>query len=45
MFVDTAIACAIFKSGLQDYLNYKFYDKSFKERSKYATIGYQNKYD
>ena len=44
MFVDTAISCAIFKSGLQDYLNYKFYDKSFKERSTYATIGYQHKF-
>lgn len=44
MFVDTAISCVIFKSGLQDYLNYKFYDKSFKERSTYATIGYQHKF-
>ena len=44
MFIDTAISCAIFKSGLQDYLNYKFYDKSFKEISTYATIGYQHKF-
>lgn len=44
MFADTALSCVIFKSGLQDYLNYKFYEKSFKERKKYATIGYQNKF-
>lgn len=43
MFIDTAISCVFFKSGLQDYLNYKFYDKNFKERSTYATIGYQHK--
>jgi len=43
MFLDTALCVILFKSGLQDYLNYKFYDKSFKERNTYATIGYQNK--
>lgn len=42
MFLDTALSCIICKSGLQDYVNYKFYDKSFKERKKYATIGYQH---
>lgn len=41
MFVDTAISTVLFKSGLQDYLNYKFYLKNFKERNKYVTIGYQ----
>lgn len=40
MFVDTALCTALLGSGLQDYLNYKFYEKSFKERRKYVTIGY-----
>jgi len=44
MFFDTALSVILFKSGLQDYLNYKFYDKSFKERRNYATIGYQDKF-
>lgn len=44
MFIDTALSCAICKSGLQDYLNYKFYDKSWKERKEYATIGYQHEF-
>lgn len=39
MFVDTAVSTLLFGSGLQDYLNYKFYDKSFKERKTYVTIG------
>ena len=44
MFIDTAISTIICGSGLQDYLNYKFYDKSWKERKEYATIGYQAKF-
>jgi hypothetical protein len=44
MFIDTAVSCFIYKSGLQDYLNYKFYDKNIKERKQYATIGYQAKF-
>lgn len=39
MFIDTAFSTLLFGSGLQDYLNYRFYNKSFKERSKYVTIG------
>lgn len=39
MFVDTAVSTLLFGSGLQDYLNYKFYEKSFKERKTYVTIG------
>lgn len=39
MFIDTAISTLILGSGLQDYLNYKFYEKSFKERRTYVTIG------
>ena len=44
MFIDTGLSCLICKSGLQDYLNYKFYEKSWKERSEYATIGYQHEF-
>ena len=44
MFVDTGLSCLVCKSGLQDYLNYKFYDKSWKERRNYATIGYQHEF-
>ena len=44
MFIDTAVSALVFKSGLQDYLNYEFYNKSFSERKTYATIGYQNKF-
>ncbi len=43
MFIDTAICTLLLGSGLQDYLNYKFYEKSFKERRKYVTIGYMAK--
>ena len=39
MFIDTAISTLLLGSGLQDYLNYKFYEKSFKERKTYVTIG------
>ena len=39
MFLDTAFSTLLFGSGLQDYLNYKFYNKSLKERSTYVTIG------
>jgi len=39
MFIDTAISTLLLGSGLQDYLNYKFYEKSFKERRTYVTIG------
>lgn len=43
MFIDTAISTLLLGSGLQDYLNYRFYEKSFKERKKYVTIGYMAK--
>lgn len=39
MFADTALSTLVFGSGLQDYLNYEFYEKSYKERSSYVTIG------
>ena len=43
MFIDTAICTVLLGSGLQDYLNYKFYEKSFKDRQTYVTIGYMAK--
>lgn len=43
MFIDTAISTLLLGSGLQDYLNYKFYEKSFKERKTYVTIGNMEK--
>ena len=44
MFIDTGLCVLVCKSGLQDYLNYKFYEKSWKERRTYATIGYQHEF-
>ena len=44
MFIDTAFSTIIVGGGLQDYLNYRFYEKSWKERKKYITIGYQAKF-
>jgi len=41
MFIDASPAVLITGSGLSDYLNYKFYKISWKERKTYATIGYQ----
>lgn len=43
MFIDTAICTLLLGSGLQDYLNYKFYEKNFKQRKEYVTIGYMAK--
>ncbi len=43
MFADTALCTVLYGSGLQDYLNYKFYEKSFRERKTYVTIGYMEK--
>ncbi|MBO4413687.1 MAG: hypothetical protein IKX86_00990 [Clostridia bacterium] len=46
LFVDGAFSTLIYGSGLQDYLNYEFYDRSPSERAKYATIRVQqNLYD
>ena len=41
MFIDSAFCVLITGSGLSDYINYKFYNKSWKERKTYVTIGYQ----
>lgn len=43
MMIDTAISTVLLGSGLQDYLNYKFYEKTFKERKTYVTIGNMEK--
>ncbi len=40
MFLDEAFCATIFGSGLTDYINYKFYDRTFKEKSQYVTIKY-----
>ena len=44
LFIDTALSTLVTGSGMQDYLNYKFYNKTWKERKEYATIGYQAKF-
>lgn len=44
MFMDAAFSSVVFGSGLTDYLNYKFYNRSWKERSKYVTIRYGSKF-
>ena len=44
MFIDAAISSVAVGSGLTDYLNYKFYNKSYKERKEYVTIKYGSEY-
>lgn len=41
MFIDAGICVLTTGSGLSDYINFKFYKKSWKERKQYVTIGYQ----
>ena len=41
MFADAALCVLVTGSGLSDYINYEFYNKSWKERKTYITIGYQ----
>lgn len=43
LFLDCAAMVPLLGSGLQDYLNFRFYEKSFRERRTYATIGYMDK--
>ena len=43
MFLDTAVCTLLMGSGLQDYLNYEFHKKSFKERRTYVSVGYLDK--
>lgn len=44
MFVDAAVSSILYGSGLSDYLNYKFYERTLKERKKYVTIKYASKF-
>lgn len=44
MFVDAAFCSIVFGSGLSDYLNYRFYDRTLKEKSKYVTIRYSSNF-
>lgn len=39
MFMDAGICAMLYGAGLQDYLNFKFYEKSGKERKTYVTTG------
>ena len=44
MFIDAAFSSILYGSGLSDYLNYKFYERTAKERKKYVTIKYASKF-
>ena len=39
MFIDAGVCFIKYRSGLQDYLNFKFYEKSAAERRTYVTTG------
>ena len=39
MFIDAGVCFLKYRSGLQDYLNFKFYEKSAAERATYVTTG------
>ena len=43
MFIDTALCTVFIGAGLQDYLIYRFYNKSWKERNTFCTIGFMDK--
>ena len=40
MFLDTAVCTLRYGSGLQDYLNFRFYEKRHAERKTYVSVGY-----
>ena len=44
MTIDMLIWYIFYGSTLTDYLNYEFYNRSFKERRKYAVVRTQNKF-
>ncbi len=44
MFCDAVLSTILFGSGLQDYLNYRFYLRSFSEKKEYVTIRTQNSF-
>ena len=39
MFIDAGLCFILYKAGLQDYLNFKFYEKKHNERKTYVTTG------
>lgn len=39
MFMDAGICTVLYGAGLQDYLNFRFYEKKHKERKTYVTTG------
>ena len=43
MFLDTAVCTLRYGSGLQDYLNFRFYEKKHAQRKTYVSIGYLDK--
>lgn len=43
MFFDMGLCFLFLGAGLQDYLGYRFYEKGWKERRTFATIGYMDK--
>lgn len=43
MFLDTAICTLRYGAGLQDYLNFRFYEKKHAQRKNYVTVGYLDK--
>ncbi len=42
--LDVCFSTAVYGSALTDYFNYEFYNKSLKERSKYAVVHTQDKF-
>ena len=43
MFLDTAVCALRYGSGLQDYLNFQFYNKTHAERKTYVSVSYLDK--
>lgn len=44
MIIDMLVWYVFYGSTLTDYLNYEFYNRSFKQRRKYAVVRTQNKF-
>ena len=43
MFLDTAVCTLRYGSGLQDYLNFQFYNKKHAQRKTYVSVGFLDK--
>ena len=43
MFLDTTVCALRYGSGLQDYLNFQFYNKTHAERKTYVSVSYLDK--